>query len=84
MRSVVWTDACWVCELYGDCSRSVVNVWMMLEISIVDLCLVKMMCGFVQWLWRWTLSPWSSGWTILARVCVVQKVHVFIVLVTVV
>ena len=71
MRSIVWKDASCGCRLYGACSRSVVNVCISLEMSIVDLCLVRVMCGFVQWLLRLTLSSWSSDCRLLAWASVV-------------
>ena len=36
-----------MCGLYGECSRSMVNIWMSLEMSIIDMCLVRVMCGLV-------------------------------------
>ena len=56
---------------------------MALKMSIVDLCFVRVMCGLVQWLWKRTLSPWSGGCSLLARVSVLQKGQLFMVLVTV-
>ena len=47
-RSVVWKEVCLVSGVYGASSRSVVNVWMALEMSIVDRCLVKVMCGLMK------------------------------------
>ena len=44
-RSVVLKEACWGCGLYSAYSMSVVNVWMALVMSIVDLYLVRLMCG---------------------------------------
>ena len=48
VRSVVWKEACWGCGLYSAYSMSVVNVWMTLVMSIVDLCLLRLMCGLAQ------------------------------------
>ena len=45
MENVVWKEVCFECGLYGACSRSVASVCMALEMSIVDMCLVRIMCG---------------------------------------
>ena len=73
MRSVVWKEGCCGCGLHGTYSRIMINVWMALEMSIVDLCLVRVMCGLMKWLQRWTPSQRSSGWNLFAYMIVVQK-----------
>ena len=52
--------------------------------SLLDRCLVRTMCWFVQWLCRWTLSPCRRGFKPAVSGSVVQKGHVFMVLVMVV
>ena len=48
IRSVVWKEGCCGYGLYGAYSRSMINVWMALEMSIVDLCLLRVMCGLMK------------------------------------
>ena len=45
---------------------------------------MRTMCWFVQWLCRWTLSPCRRGFKSAVSGGVVQKGHVFMVLVMVV
>ena len=52
--------------------------------SVLDRYLVKMMCWFVQWLCRWILSPCSRVCRSVVIGGVVQKGHIFMVLVMVV
>ena len=52
--------------------------------STFERCLVSVMCGLVQWLWRWTLSPCRRGWRPVWHNGVVQKGQVFMVFVVVI